>query len=197
MQILRRYVMGYNPVRVQVLSDQRIHFGDRRMGGEGACPVTAGAAAVAAASAAASAATRRVLRLSLRLALRLPRLVLRLATRLSLRRVLRLPRLVTRLVLRLSLRRVLRLLLSLSLAGCWMSQRARCHCLWAWAAAAAAAVADATAVPCAPAALPPLGLKLISRPLSSCSPPKPRLPACQLSCALPRSNARLQCCSTA
>jgi hypothetical protein len=50
MQILRRYVMGYNPVRVQVLSDQRIHFGDRRMGGEGAChgAADADAAAVAA-----------------------------------------------------------------------------------------------------------------------------------------------------
>jgi hypothetical protein len=43
MQILRRYVMGYNPVRVQVLSDQRIHFGDRRMGGEGAYRVAAAA----------------------------------------------------------------------------------------------------------------------------------------------------------
>lgn len=33
MQILRRYVLGYNPVRVQILSDQATHFGDRKQGG--------------------------------------------------------------------------------------------------------------------------------------------------------------------
>ena len=32
-QILRRYVLGYSPVRVQVLSDQAAHWGDRKQGG--------------------------------------------------------------------------------------------------------------------------------------------------------------------
>lgn len=34
MQILRRYVMGYRPIRVQVVGDQAVHFGTRQMGGE-------------------------------------------------------------------------------------------------------------------------------------------------------------------
>lgn len=34
LQILRRYVMGYRPIRVQVVGDQSVHFGSRQMGGE-------------------------------------------------------------------------------------------------------------------------------------------------------------------
>ena len=35
MEILRKYCMGYNPVRIQVLSDQTGHFGSSALTGGG------------------------------------------------------------------------------------------------------------------------------------------------------------------